>query len=215
MKFYIIIILNLSVLLINSVAFTQESSKKLIGRWETVDVKNQVGYQIEFNSNRDFYYKKVLIADYKYKVKGNMLITSLQKDYPAKKIIIDTSYLKIKRDTLFRAYNRLGWKDTSVMIRDKNYRVKNKNKSNSIMGRWISYYPTGDTAVSIFYENGIWHFTVPQESTKGKYSISNDSLIVSYNGNKKKQVNTFWVEGKLLELKDLSTGRQILYRKTK
>jgi hypothetical protein len=215
MKSHLFIILNLSFLLISNISLAQNSSKDLLGSWQSVDVKDQVGYQIEFRSNHEFIYKKVLIADYKYKIKGNMLITSLQKDNPAKKIIIDTSYLIFKKDTVLRAYNRLGWKDTSVMIRDKSYRVKKTSKSNSIIGRWISYYPTGDTAISIFNDNNVWHFTVPQESINGKYSIKGDSLIVSYNNNKKNQINTFWIEGKLLELKELGTGKQILYRKIK
>lgn len=194
----------------NFTIIAQRKSAQIVGKWETVEIKNQVGYQIEFYSNNEFIYRRVLIADYKYKLIKNMLITHLTKNYPRKRVIIDTSYVRIKNDTLFRSYNRLGWKDTAKMIRDNKYKKIDKN--NKILGRWIWVYPAGDTAISTFYNNGIWHFFVPQDKIKGKYAVKNDTLILQYTQGKK-QIYIFKIEGKLFELKDLKTRNQILYRR--
>ncbi len=206
------IILSL-ILLFNNLIFAQEINNKLIGNWESVDLKNQISMKIEFKEDNKFILSNVLVADYQYTLKENMLISRFEKDTPVKKVFIDTSYLEIKQDTIIRSYNRLGWKDTVVMIRDKNFEVNSEAKKNAIVGKWKWAYPAGDTATSVFYNNGSWHFYVPQNYSTGSYSVSSDTITLTFDNNAVKEIDTYWVEGNLLQLKNLNENKEYLFRK--
>lgn len=192
---------------------SQTNTSELIGRWESVNYRPPKALQMEFKKNNEFVLTNLLVADYKYRVEGNMLISSLERDQPVKKIIIDTSYLQIKQDTIVRSYNRLGWKDTVTMIRDRNFHADSGGAENFIVGKWKWAYPMGDTATAVFSNNGTWHFFYPQDIYDGTYNIKNDTLSIKLNANSKARIHTFKIEGKLLELKDIKSGNQFLYRK--
>ena len=191
----------------------QPDHPDIIGKWDSVDSQPPKMIRIEFKTDNEFVYTNMLIADYKYKLEGNLLICSLEKKYPVKKILIDTSYLQIKKDTIIRSYNRLGWKDTVLMIKDMSYKVDGGQDSNPLTGKWKWAYPMGDTATAIFRNNGMWHFSYPQDIYKGTYKINKDTLSIKMNNGGKAQIKTYKVEGKLLELKDLESGNQSLYRR--
>lgn len=193
--------------------FPQTNGAGLIGKWESVDSKPPKLLIIEFKADNDFVLTNLLVADYKYKLEGSLLISTIEKEYPQKKIIIDTSYLQIKQDTIIRSYNRLGWKDTVTMIRDRNYKVKSQKSDNIMVGKWKWAYPMGDTATAVFNNNGTWHFSYPQDIYKGVFNVNTDTLSVKLDNSSKAQISTYRVEGKLLVLQDLKTGNQILYRK--
>lgn len=193
--------------------FSQTNSSELIGIWEAVNYKPPKALQIEFKSNNELVLTNLLVADYKYRIEGNVLISSIEKEYPVKKIIIDTSYLQIKKDTIVRRYNRLGWKDTVTMIRDRGYKPDSGTADNFIVGKWKWAYPMGDTATAVFNNNGTWHFSYPQDIYDGVYSIKKDTLSIKLNSSSKEQIHTFQIEGKLLELKDLKSGNQFLLRR--
>ena len=99
MKIYTFIVF---VLLCNLSSNAQNLNYDLIGTWESVDIVNQKRIQISFVSDSNFVIKNMLIADYKYEINGNMLISRLEQNDTTKKPIIDTSYLIIKPDTILR-----------------------------------------------------------------------------------------------------------------
>ena len=209
MKIYTFIVF---VLLCNLSSNAQNLNYDLIGTWESVDIVNQKRIQISFVSDSNFVIKNMLIADYKYEINGNMLISRLEKNDTTKKPIIDTSYLIIKPDTIIRSYNRLGWKDTVTMIRvafPDSY-VQNRNP---LLGVWKWVYPAGDTAVASFLDDGSWHFSVPLDAYFGTYSVNGDTLKTTLNNSIKEEKRTFWIEGNLLVLQDKITGKQYLCRR--
>ena len=193
--------------------FALGTGKDIIGKWDSVDSNSQKIIRIEFEPDNVFTLTNYLVADYKYKLVGNLLISKLEKEYPVKKVIIDTSYVVIKKDTIIRSYNRLGWKDTIKMVRDRSFKLSGDQSKNPILGKWKWAYPMGDTATSVFYPDGTWHFSYPQDVYKGVYKIYQDTLSISVNEGSKEQLKTFKVEGNLLELKDLESGNDFLYRK--
>ena len=209
MKIYILIVFGL---LCNLSLNAQNTNYALIGTWESVDIVNQKEIQISFGKDSGFVIEHLLVADYKYEIIDNMLISSLKQNDGAKKTIIDTSYLIIKPDTIIRCYNRLGWRDTVTMIRVGLTQNKTENK-NPLLGMWKWAYPAGDTAVSSFFDNGSWHFSVPLDKYFGTYSVSGDTIKTIFNNDSEKQKRIFWIEGNLLALRDIVSGRQYLYRK--
>src|SRR4030067_845111 len=206
-------ILLISVIYFHNYQIYAQGLNQLIGKWESVDMNDQIGTQIEFKENNKFILIHILIADYKYVLNGNILISYLEKDTPVKKVLIDTSYLEIKPDTIVRRYNRVGWKDTVIMIRDKSFDGNSDNKENVLIGKWKWVYPAGDTATSIFYNSGLWHFYVPQNYSTGNYSVIGDTITINFDNNKNKQVDTYWVEGNLLRLKNLNMNKESLFRR--
>jgi hypothetical protein len=184
----------------------------LTGTWESVNTVNQKRTQISFGSDNNFVLKYLLVADYHYEVHKNLLISYLQRDDTTKKPIIDTSFLIIKPDTIIRSYNRLGWKDTVTMVRVAYPDKKTKDK-NPLLGTWKWTYPAGDTAVSSFFDDGNWHFSVPLNTYFGTYSVNGDTLKTIFNFNSEEQKKTFWIEGDLLALQDIISGKQYLYRR--
>jgi len=209
MKSFCLIILSL---VINIAVMAQANNSKLEGKWESVDIKNQRGILISFNSNNIFSLSHTLVADYKYELRKNQLISSLQSDDPDKSII-DTSNLVIKTDTIIRSYNRLGWKDTVIMLKTGSVSADSVNINNPLVGNWKYKYPTGDTAYSTFYSDGRWHFYLPLDKYKGNYSVSGDTLITNFDESEMKQKRIYWIEGNLLGLKDLHTNGESLYRR--
>jgi hypothetical protein len=212
MKFRIFLVLcfTLSVFIL---LFASGKDNDIIGKWDSVDSNSPKLIRIEFGPDSVFTLTNFLVADYQYKIVGNLLISKLEKEYPQKMVIIDTSYLVIKKDRIIRSYNRLGWKDTVTMVRDKSYKLDPEKSGNPIVGKWKWAYPMGDTATSVFYPDGRWHFSYPQDIYKGVYKVNHDTLSISMKADSKEQLKTFKVEGKLLELKDLETGNDFLYRK--
>ena len=209
MKIYTYIVF---VLLCNLSSNAQNLNYDLIGTWESVDLVNKKRIQISFESDNNFVIKNMLIADYKYEINDNILISHLQQNDANKKSIIDTSYLIIKPDTIIRSYNRLGWKDTVTMIRVAVSDSK-VQKKNPLLGIWKWVYPAGDTAVASFSDDGSWHFSVPFDTYFGTYSVNGDTVKTILNNNSKEQKRIFWIEGNLLALQDLVSGKQYLYRK--
>jgi len=193
--------------------FSQTDNLDLTGKWESMNSKPPNAVQVEFKTNNELILTNFLVADYKYKIEGNLLISSIEKEYPQKKILIDTSYLQIRKDTIIRSYNRLGWKDTVTMIRDKSYLVDSGQANDFMIGKWKWAYPMGDTATAIFNNNGTWHFSYPKDIYKGTYEIKHDTLSIKKDNNSNAELYNFKIEGKLLELKDLRSGNQFLYRR--
>ena len=208
------VILLIAILVCAGYSFRIQPDKPdIIGKWDSVDSQPPKMIRIEFKTDNVFIYTNMLVADYKYRLEGNLLISSLEKEYPVKKILIDTSYLQISQDTIIRSYNRLGWKDTVMMIKDKSYKVDGGPYSNPLVGKWKWAYPMGDTATAIFKNDSTWHFSYPQDVYEGTYNIKKDTLSVKMNNGQKVRLRTYKVEGKLLELKDLESGNQSLYRR--
>ncbi len=193
--------------------FSQTNNTDLIGKWESLNSKPPNAVQLEFKTGNEFIFIDFLVADYKYRIEGNLLISSIEKEYPQKKILIDTSYLQVKPDMIIRSYNRLGWKDTVTMIRDRSYPIDSGKANNFIIGKWKWAYPMGDTATAVFNNDGTWHFSVPKDIYKGVYEMKQDTLSIKNNNSSNSEQYTFKVEGKLLELKDLRSGNQFLYRR--
>jgi hypothetical protein len=192
--------------------FAQSDSSKLEGKWESVDINNQRGILLYFNSNNIFTLNHILVADYTYEIQNNMLI-SLLKSADSNKTIIDTSFLVIKTDTIIRYYNRLGWKDSVIMIKTGLNPVDSSYADNPMVGNWRYRYPTGDTAFSTFYNDGRWHFYLPMDKYSGTYSISGDTLVTNFEGSEVKQKRLYWIEGNLLGLKDINAKNEYLYRR--
>ncbi len=209
MKSFCVLIL---IVIINLTVLAQSNNSKLEGKWESVNIKNQRGILIYFDSKNIFTLSHILVADYTYEIKDNMLISVL-KNFDSNKTIIDTSFLVIKSDTIVRFYNRLGWKDSVVMIKTGSNSIDSSNIDNPIVGNWRYRYPTGDTAYSTFYSDGRWHFYLPMDKYSGTYSISGDTLVTNFNDNEEKQKRVYWIEGNLLELKDINANSEYLYRR--
>ena len=215
MKPLTVISLVLIIFCMNNLIAAQNQDSSLFGKWQSVDVKKRMSTQLEFLNNNKVIFNQVLIADYKYVVKNNMLIDYIAKPYPQKGTIVDTSYFIAKQDTIIRWYNRGGWKDTVTMIRDKKYPESSGRKSNPFLGKWKWQYPTKDTAAGIFKNNGTWHFSLPQNIITGTYLIKKDTLEMNFGKKKNKQTGVYWTKGNLLELRDLSSNHQYLYRRIK
>ncbi len=213
MKSFVKISFVFSFLLLSSLSYAQNSPDSLIGKWQSVYLIHRKAKQFEFKKDGAIIANQILIADYKYKIKNNMLIDFLKADYAPGGIIIDTSYFKIKQDTIIRWYNRQGWKDTVAMIKDKDYIIKTKYKNNPFLGKWNWLYPTKDTATGIFQNDSTWRFYVVQNFNYGTYVVNGDTLKLSFKKGKIKQIKTFWIKGKLLEIKDTKTGNETLFKK--
>lgn len=191
----------------------QNDHNKLIGKWESVVKKYEKINRLVFDADNNFSIQSFITADYRYKLKGDVLIKYFDKTYPIKKSIVDTSYLVIKPDTIFRKYGRGKWTKQVVMIRDRKYKVK--DKQNPLIGRWYWKYPAGHTAVSTYNSNGTMHLFVPRDKYKGKYITQKDTLKVTFEKVDKKQIMTYSIDGKLLSLKYLGTESEELYKKIK
>ncbi|HEY6907622.1 MAG TPA: hypothetical protein VI230_09130 [Ignavibacteriaceae bacterium] len=192
--------------------FAQGDSSKLEGKWESVDINNQRGILLHFDSGNVFTLNHILAADYTYEIKKDMLISTL-KNIDSNKTIIDTSFLIIKTDTIIRYYNRLGWKDSVIMIKTGLIPDDSSAFDNPIAGTWRYRYPTGDTAFSTFYSDGRWHFYLPMDKFSGTYTISRDTLVTNFEGSEVKQKRLYWIEGNLLGLKDINAKNEYLYRR--
>ncbi len=204
----------ISVLFFLFVSFSfQNDNNKLIGKWESVVKKYEKINRLTFNANNKFSIQSFITSDYRFKLKGNVLIKFLDITYPAKKTIVDTSYLIIKQDTIFRKYGRGKWTNEVIMIRDKSYKVRDKN--NPLIGRWRWKYPAGHTAISTYYKNSTMHLLVPRDKYNGKYETKKDTLEVTLESVDRKQVMTYSIEGDLMSLKYLGTGNEELYKKIK
>lgn len=198
-------------LIFNMIVLAQVNNPNLGGKWESINIKNQRGLLISFDSGNVFSLSHILVADYKFEIKKNMLISVLKTD--SDKTIIDTSFLVIKTDTIIRSYNRLGWKDSVVMIKTGLNSIDSTNFNNPIVGNWKYRYPTGDTAYSTFYNDGRWHFYLPMDKYTGTYSISGDTLVTNFNSSEDQQKRVFWIEGNLLGLRDINSNNEYLYKR--
>ncbi len=190
----------------------QDKTSRLEGKWESAVLKNQKGILISFGEDSVFTLSHVLSADYKYELNKNTLISYLQ-NADENKTTIDTSFVLIKPDTIVRWYNRLGWKDTVVMIKTGMNAFDSTGNDNPMAGNWKYKYPTGDTAYSTFYKSGIWHFYLPMDRYEGTYSVSGDTLITEFKNGENRQKRIFWIQGNLLGLRDINSDSEYLYRR--
>ncbi len=189
----------------------QEKKSDLIGKWKSVEKRNEKITLLVFTTKNEFTMQPVIVADYKYKIKGNLLLRFFHKTYPIKKTIIDTSYLIFKPDTIIRKYGKGNWTNTVTMVRAKN--SERDSGKDPLIGTWLWDYPAGHTAKSIYRKNGTMHLAVPRDKYEGHYSVNNDTIKIVLNKNKAKIIYTYWTKGKLLSLKNLEHGNEELFKR--
>jgi len=191
---------------IYNICYAQSSNANaLIGNWESVNTVNNRVQLLKYESDSTFYTQSALPAEYSYNIIGNKMIATLLR---SNKIIIDTTDIIIKKDTLISILRRNDSAEITTMIR-----IPGENSdSNGIVGNYKWKYPNAHTAFSKFTKDGIWIFRLPVETEKGNYKVSHDTITVSYAGLPPEKLK-YWVNDKVLILTDVKTGKEDLYKK--
>lgn len=193
-----------------------QSVDSLIGHWQLIKNADQWDVDLRFEDNMKFSVRRHLYAEYSYQLNGDTLISSLLKTYPDSEIVIDTSFITIKKDTIIRNYKKSGQANSIHMLRDTSYSVPAAKSANPLVGRWKWKYPSKDTAVETFYNDGTWDISVTGRKYEGHFEVNKDTLTMIYNNKKKtKRVHTFWLQENMLRIKDLNTNKEYLYKRTK
>ncbi len=200
------------ILIYSTSIFAQNLNSALIGEWESVTMVGQKVSHLKFSPDGKITMQQFIEADYKYKLKGNLLFQTFHTNFPISKTIIDTNYLTVKKDTIYRKYGKLYWSTTVKMVRDKSFKLS--SKINPLVGKWLWKYPAGHIATSIYFNNGTMHLSVPRDKYFGNYSISGDTLKVTL-GNKTTISSNIRIKGKLLIIKNIKTGNKEIYKRVK
>ncbi len=193
-----------------------QSADSLAGNWELIKSARQWDVDLRFEKNKNFYVQRHLSAKYDYQLKGDTLISFLQKTYPDSETIVDTSFITVKNDTIIRTYVKKGKTNSIYMIKDPDYSVHANEARNPLIGRWKWKYPSKDTAVEVFHKDQTWDFSVIGKKITGHYEIDKDTLTMIYDDKKNtKREHTFWIQENMMGIKDLQTNKEFLYRRTK
>ena len=198
------------VLSLTIISFAQKKDAgSLVGSWESVNVENARGLMMKLNPDKTFILQTVLTADYSYSIKGDRMINKLLNAHTGK-MIIDTSIIKINKDTLTSIFRRNGKDETTVMVKMPG----KENSGKGILGNYTWKYPNGHTAFSKFTKDGKWLFRLPIETEKGKYSLNKNTISFHYaNADTVVDNQKFWFKKNLLILTNEKTNKQNLYRR--
>ena len=187
----------------------KKNSSSLIGNWESESMQDSPLIILKINSDSTFLMQTDLAADYSFKITGNKMIRTLITKDSAQKAV-DTSFIKLKRNSLTITFPQNGKDKIISMVRIKGTRQGGR----SITGSYKSKYPDGKTAFSILTKDRKWHFRLPLQTVKGIYSIYNDNVFFKYSnkpGDIEKRM--FFIKGNRLMLRDTRTGKEEFFRK--
>lgn len=200
---------------ISSILFPQ-SADSLVGHWELIKNARQWDVDLRFEKNMNFTVQRHLSAQYSYQLKGDTLISFLQNTYPDSELVVDTSIITVKNDTIVRTYTKSGETNSIHMIKDNTYHTPDYKKGDPLIGRWKWTYPSKDTAVETFNNDQTWNFYVIGKLNTGHYEVNKDTLTMIYNNKKNtKRVHTFWIQQDMMGIKDLKTKKEYLYKRDK
>ena len=187
--------------------FSQKNRTKIFGNWESVKSKSNYVDMLQLLPNGTYISESVAASDYTYKIFGDTLITSL-KVFEKDTVIIDTSTIEVRNDTLINTYRAGGKEMTTKMVRMNGEKILNKN----IAGDYVWRYPNGHLALSRFTKNGELLFRLPRLLTRGKFSIKGNT-IVFHNPYLKDEAKNFWLKGNLLIVTNPKTKEQSMYHR--
>ncbi len=193
-----------------------QSADSLLGNWKLIKNARQWDVDLRFGGSGNFYVQRHLSARYSYQLNGDTLVSFLQSSYPDSELIVDTSFITVKKDTVIRTYIKSGKTNSLRMIKDNSYPVPENKKTNPLIGRWKWTYPSKDTAVEVFHNDQTWDFSVTGKMNTGHYEVDKDTLTMIYNDKKEtERIHTFWIQGNMMGIRDLKTNKEYLYRRTK
>jgi len=193
-----------------------QSIDSLVGNWELIKNARQWDVSLRFHENKSFFVQRYLSAEYDYQLKGDTLVSFLHHSYPDSETVVDTSLVTVKTDTIVRTYTKAGNTNLIKMIRDKSYQVPGSKDHDPLIGRWKWEYPSKDTAYETFHNDKTWDFSITGKPNSGHYEVNKDTLTMIYDDVKNtKRIHTFWIEGGLMGIRDVKTGKEYLYRRTK
>ncbi len=187
----------------------KKNSTRLIGNWESESIQDSRLIILKINPDSTFLMQTDLAADYSFKITGNKIIrTLITKDSSQK--IIDTSFFKLKRNSLTITFTQNG-KDKIISME----RIKGTgHRGRSITGSYKWKYPDGRTAFTEFTKDKKWLFRLPLQTIKGIYSVYNNNIFFKYS-NKPRDIEKrmFFIKVNRLMLRDNRTARQEFYRR--
>ncbi len=192
--------------------FLQNKKSGLIGKWESLVVtRNNTVKVIEFLPHGKFVFRSELVADYKYKVEENKLITSLKNKY-SHKLVVDTSTIVIKPNVIIRTNYSNGKKQVYKLIRVGERKTTDKG----VLGKWKWKYPMGGYATAEFTAAGHMLFKTNVNTFKGKYSEKGKHVTIDFDkGIAKKQNLVIWQKENLLIITYPGKKSRELYRRVK
>ncbi|MHB9011587.1 MAG: hypothetical protein ACYC49_05090 [Ignavibacteriaceae bacterium] len=194
--------------LIQQNILSQGNDSTITGNWESVVENNARGFHLVIKNDSSFILENTLRANYKYRVEGNKLITTLNRT-DGKKAIIDTSSLEFKGDTLISIFKRDSTTEITKMVR-----TDGKPAADSgIVGKWKWRYPNAVMAFSKYTKDGLWLFRLPIAKRTGKCKINSSSIKFIYTlPDEKPDEFTFWVKQNVLILTSPNGAEQMYKR---
>lgn len=151
----------------------KEPVNHLIGKWSTVVKKGERAKTIiTFNSNGHVEYEIAAVIEGTYVLNRSVLITYFNN--PKENATeVDTSFLKIKGDTLFQTNIH---RNKKILI--KSVKLDKKNKGGGIIGKWLSESFNGHKAIQEFGNDRSVLVDLIVRTIKGTYSVSGDNLTL-------------------------------------
>lgn len=205
MKFNILLLSVIATLLFVTESFSQQRSQEVVGNWESVKVKSNYVDFIQFKSDGSYVLVTAATSDYTFKLKGDTLITKLER-HGLKKPVFDTSFVEIRKDTLINYYYSDGKKAQNIMLKEPG------SNSNGIYGDYFWRYPNGHLAFSKFTKDGHLLFRLPRLWVDGKFKVINNTIVFSPQYLKEYK-SKFWIKGNILVITDEKTKEEKMYRK--
>jgi len=181
------------------------SDKGLVGTWTSVARgKGGVATVVEFRGDGSFVSSYDTILDCTYKMQGEQLVLSTA-DGQSGQASAGFAEAHVDGDTLVL---KAPWDGTEYTMQ----RTGAAHGGDSpIVGNWVSGAAGPHPAVAEFSSDGKLSFRQRLKSAAGKYSVSRDSLTLSFEG-LPAQKGTFKIEGDSLILTPENGARQVLKR---
>ena len=170
----------LSALFLTTTALPQKKdkingpAKELIGRWSTVAPKGvRSKTMITFHSSGTLEYDIAAVIQGNYSLYKNILITYFN-DPRGNSTEVDTSIIKIERDTLYQTNLHRG---KSILI--KSVKLGKRTLGSGIFGKWLTQNFNGHKAIQEFGRNNLVTVDLIARSINGTYTISGNSLTLN------------------------------------
>lgn len=179
--------------------------KGLVGTWTSVARgKGGVATVVEFRGDGSFVSSYDTILDSTYKIQGEQLVLSTT-DARSGQSSADFAEAHVDGDTLVL---KAPWDGTEYTMQRTGPRPR---AGTPIVGKWISGAAGPHPAYAEFSSDGKLSFRQRLKSAAGKYSVSRDSLTLSFEG-LPAQEGTFKIEGDSLILTPRNGAKQVLKR---
>ncbi len=196
--------LSLCILLILFFVWPAKSqSTNIIGKWESaLRDSNGTKVIIQFRENGSLSFSNDIHLNMKYKILDDKLILEYQN--PSNKITADTSLIRIAKNNL--SISKENSPQTAINLRGFS------NNSGGILGSWSMRSNNGETINYIFKEDGTAAVIILIPAIEGKFSVSGNDLLLSFN-NKIKNTAKFNINNGSLYLSSNIFGGRIKLNK--